>query len=88
MTQLSVKRIPRRILVACLIVIAGTAIITATAPYSDRIKSGFDHCVQGCLQDYGQPVFQGLINAAHRYDDGKALQGMWRDFKKHVLHYR
>jgi len=85
MTQLSVKRVPRRILVACLIIIAGTAIITAAAPYTDRIKSGFDYCVQNCVHDCGQPAFQGLINAAHRYDDGKALQGMWRDIK-HVLH--
>jgi len=86
MTQLSVKRVPRRILVACLILITGTAIMTVAAPHTDRIKSGFDYCVQNCVHDYGQPAFQVLINAAHRYDDGKALQGLWRDIKKLILH--
>jgi len=82
MTQLSVKRVPRRILVACLILITGTAITTVAAPHTDRIKSGFDYCVQNCVHDYGQPAFQWLIKAAHRYEVGEALQGVWRRIKK------
>ena len=67
MIQLSVERIPRRLVIAVAILISGSAITIATALYSDRIKSGFDDCVQD-IQQYGQTVFQRAYDAKDKHD--------------------
>jgi hypothetical protein len=67
MTLLSVRRIPRNIIVDLAILISGSAITIAAAPYTDRIKSGFDYCVQD-IQKYGPTVFQWAYDAKDRHD--------------------
>ena len=79
MIQLSVERIPRRVLVAVAILLLGSAITNAATPYTDRIKFGVDYCenvIQSSIQNYATTIIQwGLKN----YTSGKAVSDMFPD---------
>ena len=79
MIQLSVERIPRRVVVAVAILVLGSAITNAATPYKDRIKFGVDYCenvIQSSIQNYATTIIQwGLKN----YTSGKAVSDMFPD---------
>ena len=78
MIQLSVERIPRRVVVAVAILVLGAAIANAATPYTDRIKFGVDYCenvIQSSIQNYSTTIIQwGLRN----YTSGKAVNDMFQ----------
>ena len=78
MIQLSVERIPRRVVVAVAILVLGAAITNAANPYADRIKIGADYCenvIQSSIQNYSTTIIQwGLKN----YISGKAVNNMFQ----------
>jgi hypothetical protein len=79
MTQLAAKRVPWRIIVACLILISGAAIMITTTPYSELIQSGLQ---------YTQAAIHKLPDVADSYQKAKALRELGHDIWKSVLRHR
>jgi hypothetical protein len=87
MIQLSVERIPRRIVVAVAILKLVSVITIATALYSDRIKSGLDYCVQE-IKQYGSTVFQWAYDAKDRHDKAALVKDeIWRAIRYIEKHW-
>jgi hypothetical protein len=92
MIQLSVERIPRRVVVAVAILILGSAITIAATPYTDRIKSGFDYCengIESSIQNYAWSVTQWVLKNADKVKDvADSFQGMRARLPWKNLHLR
>jgi hypothetical protein len=78
MIQLSVERIPRRVVVAVAILVLGAAITNAANPYADRIKIGADYCenvIQSSIQNYATTIIQWALK---NYTSGKAVNDVFQ----------
>src|SRR5437868_13939239 len=76
MTQLSLERIPRHIIVAAAILISASAITLAAAPCRDSIKSGFEYC-ENTVQKFGPTVIQWALKVKDGYDKGKIAEDVF-----------
>jgi hypothetical protein len=90
MIQLSVERIPQRVVVAVAILILGSAITIAATPYTDRIKSGFDYFengIESSIQDNCPSVTECVRKIAGKLKDALDLAQEIRTHRPSKTHH-